>query len=35
MTGPVERTLKEAAVGRYHYSKHEGLKKHPHVFLMA
>ena len=31
----MNRTLKEATVGRYHYSCHEELKKHLHAFLMA
>lgn len=31
----MNRTLKDATVGRYHYSYHEELKKHLHAFLMA
>lgn len=31
----MNRTRKEATVGRYHYSCHEELKKHLHAFLMA
>ena len=31
----MNRTLKEATVGRYHYTCHEELKKHLHAFLMA
>lgn len=31
----MNRTLKEATVGRYHYSGHEELKEHLQAFLMA
>ena len=31
----MNRTIKEATVGRYHYGSHEELKKHLHAFLMA
>lgn len=31
----MNRTIKEATVGRYYYSRHEELKKHLHSFLMA
>ena len=31
----MNRTIKEATVGRYHYASHEQLKKHLHAFLMA
>jgi transposase-like protein len=31
----MNRTIKEATVGRYHYDTHEALKKHLHAFLMA
>ena len=30
----INRTLKEAAVARYHYSCHEELKKHLHAFVL-
>ena len=31
----MNRTIKEATVGRYHYGSHDELKKHLHAFLMA
>ncbi len=32
---PLNRTLKEATVQRYHYGSHARLKAHIHAFLMA
>jgi hypothetical protein len=31
----MNRTIKEAPAGRYHYTRHDELKKHLHAFLMA
>ena len=31
----MNRTIKEATVGRYHYNSHKELKEHLHSFLMA
>jgi len=31
----MNRTIKEATVGRYHYTTHDDLKKRLHAFLMA
>jgi transposase InsO family protein len=31
----MNRTIKEATVGRYHYGSHKELKEHLHAFLMA
>ena len=31
----MNRTIKGATVGRYHYGSHDELKKHLHAFLMA
>jgi transposase InsO family protein len=31
----MNRTIKEATVGRYYYTTHGELKKHLHAFLMA
>lgn len=31
----INRTIKEATVGRYHYGSHKELKEHFHAFLMA